>query len=113
MWWNNGMEWGAMGGGGWVVMMVLMLAFWALVVAGVVALFRTGRPAVSNVSNGVSDAAATPGPSAEDVLGSRSTAACMGSWSSTIPTIPAATTRNGSSSSTTGSTAPAPPRTRS
>jgi len=37
MWWNNGMDWGGMGGGGWVVMTVLMLAFWALVVGGVVA----------------------------------------------------------------------------
>ena len=69
MWWNNGMDWGSMGGGGWVVMMVVMLAFWALVVGGVVALFRTGR---STVVKGVSDSVTTtPGPSAEDVLDGR------------------------------------------
>lgn len=64
MWWNHGMEWGAMGGGGWVVMIVLMLAFWALVVAGVVALFRNRRPSGS-------DSGTTPGPSAEHVLDER------------------------------------------
>ena len=68
MWWNNGMDWGAMGGGGWVVMTVLMLAFWALVVGGVVALFRSGQPAVTK---GLSDAVTTPGPSAEEVLDGR------------------------------------------
>ena len=45
MWWNNGMDWGGMGGGGWVIMTVLMLAFWALVVGGLVVLFRNRRPA--------------------------------------------------------------------
>ena len=44
MWWTNGMGWGGVGAGGWVLMTVLMLAFWALVVFGVVALFRSGRP---------------------------------------------------------------------
>lgn len=68
MWWNNGMDWGAMGGSGWVVMTVVMLAFWALVVGGLVALFRNGRP---DVTKGVSDSGATPGPSAEDVLDGR------------------------------------------
>ncbi len=64
MWWDNGMEWGAMGGGGWVVMTVLMLAFWALVGGGLVVLFRNRRPAGS-------DSAATPGRSAENVLDER------------------------------------------
>ena len=64
MWWNNGMNWGGMGGGGWVVMAVLMLAFWALVVGGVVALFRNRRPTGS-------DSRTTPGPSAENVLDER------------------------------------------
>ncbi len=64
MWWNNGMDWGGMGGGGWVVMAVLMLAFWALVVGGVVVLFRNRRPAGS-------DSGTTPGRSAENVLDER------------------------------------------
>ena len=38
MWWNNGMGWG-----GWVVMSVTMIAFWALVVIAVVAIFRSDR----------------------------------------------------------------------
>ncbi|WP_020108134.1 SHOCT domain-containing protein [Nocardia sp. 348MFTsu5.1] len=36
MWWNNGMGWG-----GWVLMVLLMAAFWGVVIVGVVALFRT------------------------------------------------------------------------
>lgn len=35
MMWNYGMGWG-----GWLVMSVLMVAFWAAVVFGIVALFR-------------------------------------------------------------------------
>lgn len=38
MWWNDGMGWG-----GWVVMTLTMLAFWSLVVFGVVAIFRGDR----------------------------------------------------------------------
>lgn len=38
MWWNEGM-----GSGGWVVMTLTMLAFWSLVVFGVVAIFRGDR----------------------------------------------------------------------
>ena len=38
MWWNNGMGWG-----GWVVMSLTMVAFWSLVVFGVVAIFRGDR----------------------------------------------------------------------
>ena len=38
MWWNDGMGWG-----GWVVMTLTMLAFWSLVVFGVVAMFRGDR----------------------------------------------------------------------
>ena len=64
MWWNNGMGWGGMGGGGWVVMTLLMLAFWALVVFGVVALFRNGRPTSSGPGT-------TQEPSAEKVLDER------------------------------------------
>lgn len=64
MWWNNGMDWGAMGGGGWVLMTVLMLAFWALVVGGVVALFRSGRSTDSRSGT-------TPERSAESVLDER------------------------------------------
>ncbi len=41
MWWDDG--WG-MGWGGWLVMTLVMVAFWALVVFGVVALFRGARP---------------------------------------------------------------------
>ncbi|ABH00849.1 conserved hypothetical protein (plasmid) [Rhodococcus jostii RHA1] len=42
MWRNNGMGYG-MGWGGWVLMAGLMVAFWGLVVVGVMALFRTLR----------------------------------------------------------------------
>ncbi|WP_016881559.1 MULTISPECIES: SHOCT domain-containing protein [unclassified Rhodococcus (in: high G+C Gram-positive bacteria)] len=42
MWWNDGMGYG-MGWGGWVLMAVVMVAFWGLVVAGVFALFRSMR----------------------------------------------------------------------
>ena len=64
MWWNNGMGWGGVGAGGWVVMTILMLAFWALVVFGVVALFRGGRPTGS-------ESGTTHEPSAEKVLDER------------------------------------------
>jgi putative membrane protein len=40
MWWNDGMGY-AMGWGGWVLMTVVMVAFWGLVIVGIVALFRT------------------------------------------------------------------------
>ncbi len=39
MMWNYGMGWG-----GWLVMSVLMVAFWAAVVFGIVALFRRTSP---------------------------------------------------------------------
>lgn len=38
MWWHNGMGWG-----GWIVMTLTMLAFWSLVVFGVIAIFRGDR----------------------------------------------------------------------
>jgi putative membrane protein len=38
MWWNNGLGWG-----GWIVMTLAMVAFWSLVVFGVVAIFRGDR----------------------------------------------------------------------
>ena len=39
MWWNDGMGWG-----GWTAMIVVMLAFWALVIFGLMAAFgRTGE----------------------------------------------------------------------
>ena len=38
MWWHNGMGWG-----GWVVMTLTMVAFWSLVVFGVIAIFRSDR----------------------------------------------------------------------
>ncbi|NHU49245.1 SHOCT domain-containing protein [Rhodococcus sp. A14] len=41
MWWN-GVGYG-MGWGGWVLMAVVMVAFWGLVVAGVLALFHSMR----------------------------------------------------------------------
>lgn len=40
MWWNDGTGY-AMGWGGWLLMTLVMLAFWGLVVAGIWALFRT------------------------------------------------------------------------
>ncbi len=40
MWSNGGFGWG-----GWIVMTLAMVAFWGLVVAGVLALFRSGRRA--------------------------------------------------------------------
>lgn len=42
MWWNDGMGYG-LGWGGWVLMIVVIVAFWGLVVAGVLALFRSMR----------------------------------------------------------------------
>ena len=39
-WYQDGM-----GGGGWLVMILMMLAFWALVVVAVLALFRGTRDA--------------------------------------------------------------------
>jgi len=69
MWWNNnGMNWGAMGGGGWVVMTLVMLAFWALVIGGLLAISRSGRPALSK---GPSDSGPAPRPSAENLLDER------------------------------------------
>jgi len=38
MWWNNGLGWG-----GWIVMTLTMVAFWSLVVFGVIAIFRGDR----------------------------------------------------------------------
>ena len=38
MWWHNGMGWG-----GWVVMTLTMVAFWSLVVFGIIAIFRSDR----------------------------------------------------------------------
>ncbi len=35
MWWHEGMGWG-----GWIAMTLIMVAFWSLVVFGVVAIFR-------------------------------------------------------------------------
>lgn len=35
MWWNDGMGWG-----GWIGMTLFMVAFWSLVVFGVMAIFR-------------------------------------------------------------------------
>jgi len=74
MWWNNGMNWGGMGGigaGGWVVMTIVMLAFWALVVAGVVALFRNGRATGSGSGAKASDSGRTDNGSADKVLDQR------------------------------------------
>lgn len=38
MWWDNGMGWG-----GWIVMTLVMVIFWALVIFGIVAIFRGVR----------------------------------------------------------------------
>ncbi len=35
---------GAMGWAGWMVMGLVMIGFWALVVFGIAAVFRTGKP---------------------------------------------------------------------
>ena len=35
MWWNDGVGWG-----GWILMTLLMVAFWGLVIFGIVAIFR-------------------------------------------------------------------------
>ncbi len=40
MWWQDGM-----GGSGWIVMTLTMLAFWSLVVFAVIAIFRSDRDA--------------------------------------------------------------------
>ncbi|GGL58663.1 hypothetical protein GCM10014719_70080 [Planomonospora parontospora subsp. antibiotica] len=38
MWWSNGGSWG-----GWIVMALAMVAFWALVIFGIIAVFRGTR----------------------------------------------------------------------
>lgn len=38
MWWENGTSWG-----GWIVMLLIMVALWSLIVFGLVAIFRDGR----------------------------------------------------------------------
>jgi putative membrane protein len=38
MWWNNAMSWS-----GWIVMPLTMVAFWALVIVVVLAIFRGDR----------------------------------------------------------------------
>ena len=43
MWSHNGMGWG-----GWIVMTLTMVAFWSLVVFGVIAIFRGDREARSD-----------------------------------------------------------------
>lgn len=46
MWWNNGTGWGGMGWGGWIMMILGMVAVWALVAFAGVAIFwgiRKGR----------------------------------------------------------------------
>ena len=43
-WYHDGMGWG-----GWIVMTVAMVAFWALVVFAVLALFRTQRSGESTL----------------------------------------------------------------
>jgi putative membrane protein len=59
-WQHDGSGWGT-GWGGWLVMMLAMVAFWTLVVLAVVALFRESRP----------QREAPPGRSAFDVLAER------------------------------------------
>lgn len=58
--WQNGTSWGT-NWGGWLVMMLAMVAFWTLVVLAVVALFRESRPQHD----------AAPGRGAFDVLAER------------------------------------------
>lgn len=51
MMWNDGMGWS-----GWIVMALTAMAFWALVVVAVVALFRDSRPDSRQVQTGSDDA---------------------------------------------------------
>ena len=51
MMWNDGMGWT-----GWLVMALTAMAFWALVVVAVVALFRDNRPDVKQAPTGADDA---------------------------------------------------------
>lgn len=53
MWWSDGVGWG-----GWVAMALAMVAFWALVILLVVAIFRGDR-----------DTSAGPAPQHRDPLG--------------------------------------------
>lgn len=43
MWWRDGMGWG-----GWIAMTLIMVAFWSLVVFGVIAIFRGDRESGSD-----------------------------------------------------------------
>ena len=47
MWWNDGMGWG-----GWILMGLAMVAFWSLVVIGLIALFRGYPENRANQSDG-------------------------------------------------------------
>ena len=58
MWWNDGMGWG-----GWTAMIVVMLAFWALVIFGLMAAF--GRPGEGKQQT------RAPGPDPQDILRER------------------------------------------
>ena len=66
MWWNDGMGY-EMGWGGWVLMAVVMVAFWGLVIVGVMALFRT----IGADRHPPYDTDATSRPSADKILDER------------------------------------------
>jgi putative membrane protein len=59
MMWNYGMGWG-----GWLLMALTMVGFWALVVFAIVALFRGGR-------DGGAQPYRAAGPDAEQILDER------------------------------------------
>ena len=63
MWWNHG-AWGA---GDWLSMSVMMLAFWALVIALIVWLVRGSR----NGSGGEGNLTSSPMQRADEVLAER------------------------------------------
>lgn len=48
-------QWGAMGWVGWLLMSLIMLGFWALVVVGIGAVFRTDRGIDAGSRSGADD----------------------------------------------------------
>lgn len=58
MWWNDGVGWG-----GWIAMTLVMVTFWALVIYGIVIIFRT-------TDRGTADPR-TPGRDPQEILNER------------------------------------------
>lgn len=66
MWWNDlGAGWGW---GGWLLALFAMLAFWGVVIAGVMALFRTTRPTMGPTVDAPPEVGGAPRNARQDSL---------------------------------------------